>query len=61
MKDLYKEAGFLYIGGPGGMKCPCCDNKMSKKRKSKIQRNLFSKLRRTWLKRLTKKEISDSI
>ena len=49
MKDLFKQAGFKYTGW-GGIKCPCCDNGMSKKRKSKIARNLYSKLRRTHLK-----------
>lgn len=54
--DLFKKAGLKYLGGPGGLKCPCCDNKLSHKRKSKINRNLFSKLRRTHLKQQLKYE-----
>jgi hypothetical protein len=49
MKDLFKLYGFKYLG-PGGINCPCCDSKLSHKRKSKIRRNLFSKLRRNLLK-----------
>ncbi len=55
MKDLFKICGYKHLGGPGGLKCPCCDNKLSNKRKSKINRNLFNKLRRNSLKILTKK------
>ncbi len=49
MKDLFKMVGFKYLG-PGGIKCPCCDNKLSHKRKSKINRNLLSSMRRSILR-----------
>jgi len=57
MKDLYKRAGFKLLGGPGGIKCPCCDNGYCKKRKSKARKILFSKNRRTLLKRESNKEV----
>jgi hypothetical protein len=56
-KDLFKNAGSKFIG-PGGIKCPCCDKGLSKKRKTKIGRNLFSRMRRSILKRETKNEIN---
>ena len=58
-KDLFKTAGYKYIG-PGGIRCPCCDNKLSHKRKSKINRNLFSTMRRSILKQSLVKEINKS-
>jgi len=61
MKDLYRKAGCRLMGGPGGIKCPCCDNGYSKKRKSKARKSLYSKNRRTLLKRETEKEIVNEI
>lgn len=58
MKDLYKQAGYKYLG-PGGLKCPCCDGKLSHKRKSKINRNLFSTMRRSILNRMLMKELEE--
>ena len=58
MKDLYKQAGYKYLGTEG-LKCPCCDSKLSHKRKSKINRNLFSTMRRSILKRLLLKELEE--
>lgn len=49
MKDEFKIAGFKYLG-PGGIKCPCCDKKLSHKRNSKLNRNLLSRMRRSILK-----------
>lgn len=46
--------------GPKGLKCPCCDSKLSHKRKSKQNRNLFSKLRRNGFRILTRKEIDEN-
>ena len=60
MKDLYKQVGYKYLG-PGGLQCPCCDSKLSHKRKSKINRNLFSTMRRSILKRLLLKELNEEI
>ena len=53
MKDLFKRCARKHLGGPGGINCPCCDNGLSKKRKSKHGKNLFSKLRRNSVKQLT--------
>ncbi len=53
--DLFKRAGLKSVG-IGGLKCRCCDRKLSHKRKSKINRNAFTQLRRARLKRLTYKE-----
>ena len=50
-KDLFKAIGFKYIG-PGGLRCPCCDNKLCNKRKSKVNRNLFNSMKRSILKRM---------
>ena len=58
MKDLFKKVGLRSIG-PGGLNCPCCDSGLSSKRKSKINRNDFSQLKRARLKRLTRKEFLD--
>ena len=55
MKDLFKREGLLMLG-PGGIKCHCCDEGMSHKRKSKLNRNMFSKLKRTRLKRKLREE-----
>ena len=51
MRDIFKQVGYKYLG-PEGIKCPCCDSKLSHKRKSKINRNLFSTMRRSILKRM---------
>lgn len=56
-KDLFKYAGYKYIG-PGGLKCPCCDKKLSHKRKSKINRNLLSTMKRSILKQMLVKELN---
>ena len=58
MKDLYKKAGFKYTG-IGGIKCQCCDNKLGNKRKSKVARNTYNKLRRNCLKQKLYKEAVD--
>ena len=58
MKDIFKIAGFKYIG-PGGILCPCCDRKLSHKRKSKVSRNLFSRLRRSILKQNLHKDLEN--
>lgn len=50
-KDLFKAAGYKYIG-PGGLRCPCCDQKLCHKRKSKINRNLLNTMKRSILKRM---------
>lgn len=57
-KDLFKSAGYKYIG-PGGIKCPCCDKKLSHKRKSKINRNLLNTMKRSILKMNLILEIKD--
>ena len=51
MRDIFKQVGYKYLG-PGGIKCSCCDSKLSHKRKSKINKNLFSTMRRSILKRM---------
>jgi len=58
MRDLFKSAGAKFIG-LGGIHCQCCDSKMSTKRKSKRTKHLFSRIRRSILKRNTIKEIRD--
>jgi hypothetical protein len=58
MKDIYKQVGYKYLG-PGGLNCSCCDSKLSHKRKSKINRNLFSTMRRSILNRMLMKELKD--
>ena len=55
-KDLFKSAGYKYIG-PGGLRFPCCDQKLCHKRKSKVNRNLFNTIKRTILKRMILIEI----
>lgn len=60
MKDLFKFAGLKCLG-PYGLKCPCCDNGYSKKRKNKRNKNAYSKLRRNKLKCITRKEIKEEI
>lgn len=57
-KDIFKAAGYKFIG-PGGLKCPCCDRKLSHKRKSKINRNLLSTMRRSILKQQLIKELHE--
>ena len=57
-KDIFKVAGYHWIG-PGGIHCQCCDNKLSHHRKSKIQRNMLSKLKRNALKIQLRKDIKD--
>jgi len=58
--DDYKRCGSKFVG-VGGIGCSCCDNGLSKKGKSKITKNLFSKLRRSALKRETRDEIEEGI
>jgi hypothetical protein len=58
MKDLFKASGFKYLG-PYGLKCPCCDSKLSHKRKTKINRNAFNQLKRANLKRILLEEIKE--
>ena len=57
MRDIFKQVGYKYLG-PGGIKCPCCDSKLSHKRKSKINKNLFSTMRRSILKRMLYRELN---
>ena len=59
-KDKFKNAGSKLVGW-GGIKCQCCDNKLSHKRKSKVGRNLFSRMRRSILKQETQQEINEEI
>lgn len=61
MKDIFKQQGLKSIG-PGGIKCPCCDAGYSKKRcKNKNYKGLFSRLRRTRVKALTRIEILNNL
>jgi len=57
-RDLFKNAGYSHLGGIGGIHCPCCDNKLSKKRKGRTGRNLFNRMRRSTLTQALKKELS---
>ncbi len=55
MEDLYKQIGSK-LTGCHGIKCRFCDNGLGHKRKSKIGRNLYNKLRRNLLKQQLYKE-----
>ena len=56
--DIFNKCGSKHLG-IGGIKCQCCDSGLSKKRNSKNRKNKFSKLRRAFLKILTRKEINE--
>jgi hypothetical protein len=58
-KDLFKAAGFKYLG-PGGIKCSCCSGGFSNaehRKSSKGSKCAFSKIRRLALKRSLYKEL----
>jgi len=57
-RDLFKSAGYKYIG-PGGLRCPCCDKKLCHKRKSKINRNLLNTMKRSILRRAIYLELKE--
>jgi hypothetical protein len=60
--DIYKRAGSKFINHKG-CSCHFCDNGLlrDKNRKSKIGRNLLSKLRRNYLKIDLQKEINNNL
>jgi hypothetical protein len=59
MKDAFKRAGAKSIG-PGGMKCPCCNDYHTWGNHAKRDRS-FSQLRRSRLNQELKDEVDEAL